>query len=79
MSPSELDERHFIHSDTRNLTPFKMSPFARSHMHNRNLPATPHKQDFHSVVHTDQSSNGLEPPHKRVLTSGRRLNYESSS
>jgi hypothetical protein len=29
VSSDELDERHFIHPDVRNLTPFKMSPYAR--------------------------------------------------
>jgi hypothetical protein len=49
----ELDERHFIHKDGRgNLTPYKMSPFARnSHLHKPTLmPATPSKQEI------------LEPP-----------------
>ena len=71
MSPDELDERHFIHSDTRNLTPFKMSPFARNSVINRQMPATPQKQGIN-----DGDKTGLEPPQKRILHSGRMLNYD---
>ena len=48
----ELDERHFINTDTRLQTPLKMSPFARNI--SRNLPQTPKKD-----------ADDLEPPMKR--------------
>ena len=75
LSPEELDERHFIQSEKRNLTPFKMSPFARNTHVYRNLPPTPQKQLLSDVG----DKNDLEPPPKRVLHSGRMLNYESNN
>lgn len=41
LSPHELDERHFIQCDTRNLTPCKFSPYARNSHINKQMPATP--------------------------------------
>ena len=59
----ELDERHFINTDTRLQTPLKLSPFARNG-HRYMPPATPKK-----ITNDDQSdvvdSGKLEPPLKR--------------
>jgi len=73
MSPDELDERHFIHRDARNFTPFKMSPFARtSNMHKQLLPIECPFLSKQPVGDSDL----LEPPHKRQLQSSRMLNYD---
>jgi len=56
----ELDERHFINSDNRLNTPFKLSPFARRVDQSR-LSSTPKKQGSEEDVH--------EPPTKRPLHS----------
>ena len=75
LSPDELDERHFIQSDKRNFTPFKMSPFDRNTNLRRPMPPTPSKQPITDV----EDKANLEPSLKRHLASSRVLNYEQSS
>ena len=74
LSPEELDERHFIQSERRNNTPFKMSPFAVNTHLNRQMPPTPTK----SILSEGGERSELEPPGKRIH-SGRVLNYEGGS
>lgn len=73
LTPKELDERHFIHTDNRILTPFKLSPFARENYMHKHAPQTPHK----SMSIVSGEVENLEPPHKRILNSSRTLNYEN--
>lgn len=74
LTPNELDERHFINAENRNMTPFKLSPFARENYMHKRVPPTPTKLHPHITVSNEDED--LEPPHKRVLNSSRVLNYE---
>lgn len=82
ISPDQLDERHFITKDVKNLTPFKLSPYAR----NSHLPKPQHPGLESPILKIKQpggdseipQNEQLEPPTKRVQAS-RMLNYDQAS
>ena len=70
ISPDELDERHFINRDGRNLTPFKLSPYARTNQIQKQVTSHPGNESpfMAKQAGTDLARDGcLEPPQKRHL------------
>jgi hypothetical protein len=71
LTPDDIDDRVFLNKNIKNLTPFKVSPYARSSQ----LP----RQTANFMAAKQAPNDELEPPQKRQLQSGRMLNYDQHS